>query len=57
MFLRNGGAKATVEVLDDIKIKIFFGCVVILEDVEIILVGIIDFGLSIVWDEEWLVKW
>ena len=57
VFLRNGGAKATVEAPDDIKIKIPLGCVVIPEDAEIIPAGTTDFGPSIIWDEEWLAKW
>lgn len=57
VFLRNGGARATVEAPDDIKIKIPLGCVVIPEDAEIIPAGSTDFGPSIIWDEEWLAKW
>ena len=57
VFLRNGGAVATVEAPDNIALKIPLGCVVIPEGAEFLAADEEYTGPSIIWDEEWLAKW
>lgn len=57
LFLRNGGAVATVEAPKDIMLKIPLGCVVIPEGAERLAAGEEYTGPGIIWDEEWLAKW
>ena len=57
VFLRNGGAQATVEAPEGINIKIPLGCVVIPEDAEFLEEGEEYTGPSIIWNEEWLAEW
>ena len=56
VYLRNGGAKATVEA-SEVRIKVPLGCVLIPEGTEILPPGTTYEGPSIMWDEEWLAKW
>jgi len=57
VFLRNGGAQATVEAPEGVNIKIPLGCVAIPEDAEFLEEGEEYTGPSIIWDEEWLAEW
>jgi len=57
VFLRNGGARATVEAPEDVAIKVPLGCVYIPEGTEILPEDYKYDGPSVVWDEEWLAKW
>ena len=57
VFLRNGGAQATVEAPEGVNIKIPLGCVAIPEDAEFLEEGEEYTGPSIIWNEEWLAEW
>jgi YidC/Oxa1 family membrane protein insertase len=57
VFLRNGGARATVEAPEDVAIKVPLGCVYIPEGTEILPEDYKYEGPSVIWDEEWLAKW
>lgn len=56
VYLRNGGAKATVEA-SEVRLKIPLGCVLIPEGTEILPADTKYEGPSIMWDEEWLANW